>query len=216
MTYIEEQLEHIKQNERKILDSGERRQFDSGAVRDIQEGKGRCDLLPLGVVARYFELLPPRDITSRACIFNNKDMSDILFNIHNFLYTRNVDEIYKAIATFIKGTYGRDAFAIMELSKHYEEGAKKYSDRNWEKGIPLHCYVDSGIRHLMKFYDDWTDEPHDRAFMWNMFGLLWTYYHKPELDDLPKYDVQTNFTSEDFKDVKDISEMNSERMDLLE
>lgn len=31
----------------KILDSGNRRTFQTGAVRDIQEGKGRCDLLPL-------------------------------------------------------------------------------------------------------------------------------------------------------------------------
>ena len=30
-----------------ILDSGNRRTFQTGAVRDIQEGKGRCDLLPL-------------------------------------------------------------------------------------------------------------------------------------------------------------------------
>ena len=29
-----------------ITDSGERRQFESGAVRDVAEGKGRCDLLP--------------------------------------------------------------------------------------------------------------------------------------------------------------------------
>lgn len=29
-----------------IKDSGNRREFDSGAVRDIAEGKGRCDLLP--------------------------------------------------------------------------------------------------------------------------------------------------------------------------
>jgi hypothetical protein len=28
-----------------ILDSGERREFSSGAVRDIAEGKGRMDLL---------------------------------------------------------------------------------------------------------------------------------------------------------------------------
>ena len=35
-----------------ILDSGERREFPTGAVRDIQEGKGRCDLLPLDVVAQ--------------------------------------------------------------------------------------------------------------------------------------------------------------------
>ena len=29
-----------------IKDSGERREFETGAVRDIQEGKGRYDLLP--------------------------------------------------------------------------------------------------------------------------------------------------------------------------
>ncbi len=29
-----------------IKDSGNRRQFDTGAVRDIQQGKGRYDLLP--------------------------------------------------------------------------------------------------------------------------------------------------------------------------
>ena len=36
----------------EILDSGSRRAFSSGAVRDVQEGKGRCDLLPLSVVSR--------------------------------------------------------------------------------------------------------------------------------------------------------------------
>ena len=30
-----------------IKDSGKRRQFETGAVRDIAEGKGRCDLMPL-------------------------------------------------------------------------------------------------------------------------------------------------------------------------
>lgn len=30
----------------KILDSGERTTFESGAVRDMHEGKGRFDLLP--------------------------------------------------------------------------------------------------------------------------------------------------------------------------
>ena len=34
----------------EIKDSGNRREFSSGAVRDINEGKGRCDLLPLGVI----------------------------------------------------------------------------------------------------------------------------------------------------------------------
>ena len=30
-----------------LADSGNRREFSTGAVRDIQEGKGRCDLLPM-------------------------------------------------------------------------------------------------------------------------------------------------------------------------
>lgn len=42
----------------KILDSGERTQFESGAVRDMHEGKGRFDLLPMCVLmrlARHYE-----------------------------------------------------------------------------------------------------------------------------------------------------------------
>ena len=35
----------------KIKDSGERSEFATGAVRDIQKGKGRCDLMPLDVIA---------------------------------------------------------------------------------------------------------------------------------------------------------------------
>lgn len=36
----------------KILDSGERTQFNTGAVRDMHEGKGRFDLLPMCVIKR--------------------------------------------------------------------------------------------------------------------------------------------------------------------
>ena len=41
-----------------IMDSGDRTAFDSGAVRDMHEGKGRCDLLPMCVIlrlARHYE-----------------------------------------------------------------------------------------------------------------------------------------------------------------
>lgn len=41
----------------ELKDSGARREFDSGAVRDIAEGKGRCDLLPLTTIATYFRNL---------------------------------------------------------------------------------------------------------------------------------------------------------------
>lgn len=35
------------ENRYAILDSGERTQFNTGAVRDMHEGKGRMDLLPM-------------------------------------------------------------------------------------------------------------------------------------------------------------------------
>ena len=44
------------ESEKKILDSGARREFASGAVRDIQEGKGRCDLLPLKNISNFFTI----------------------------------------------------------------------------------------------------------------------------------------------------------------
>ena len=184
----------LTQDEKKILDSGERRQFDSGAVRDIQEGKGRCDLLPIGEIARYFELCNPPSADENGVAKGNisgltqDDMAGILYGIDHFLFNRDETEIQHSIDIFIDSVFYDKGKAIMELSKHYEEGAKKYADRNWEKGRPLHCYVDSGIRHLLKYYDGWQDEPHDRAFLWNMFGLLWTFHNKPELDDLPRYD----------------------------
>ena len=74
---------------------------------------------------------------------------------------------------------------MLEVSKHYEDGCNKYGERNWEKGIPLHCYIDSGVRHYIKWLRGDKDEPHDRAFLWNMLGALWTQDYHPEYCDLP-------------------------------
>ena len=39
----------------ELKDSGNRREFSTGAVRDVADGKGRCDLLPLGVIANMLD-----------------------------------------------------------------------------------------------------------------------------------------------------------------
>lgn len=164
-----------------IQDSGNRREFNTGAVRDIQEGKGRCDLLPLDVVADMMG----------STIFDG-GLQRILRCIDSFMRTKNVNFIIDAVHEFVFGISnfsGRTngvcmSDAILEVAKHYEEGCLKYGERNWQKGIPTHCYVDSGVRHLLKYVRGDEDERHDRAFIWNMFGLAWTMDHKPELDDI--------------------------------
>lgn len=149
-----------------IKDSGDRTEFNTGAVRDLREGKGRCDLLPLGEVALVMQ-------------------DDIFCYINDYMKKGDKMSLVKAIKQFSEVKLGGLSNAMLEVSKHYEDGCKKYGERNWEKGIPLHCYIDSAIRHYFKFLRGDKDEPHDRAFIWNMLGALWTHNNKPELIDLP-------------------------------
>lgn len=152
----------------ELKDSGARKEFETGAVRDITEGRGRCDLLPLKVVSDLID-----DI--------------VLDDIEDYIRSGDTDYLHAAINHFVGGySNWKNIFtALLEVSKQYEDGARKYNDRNWEKGIPVHCYIDSGVRHYLKFRRGDTDEPHDRAFVWNMLGAIWTHENKPELIDLP-------------------------------
>ena len=164
-----------------IKDSGERREFQSGAVRDIQEGKGRCDLLPLDVVSKWVES------------FNDSSSLDKILQyiyLYKNSYLRDTMPIYQAMGEFCADVSWSISDALLEVSIHYEEGAKKYGEYNWQKGIPSHCYLDSGIRHLLKHYRGDTDERHDRAFIWNMLGLVWNDFNKPELNDVCKKEVR--------------------------
>lgn len=75
--------------------------------------------------------------------------------------------------------------AITEVALHCENGAKKYGERNVDKGIPQHSLIDSGIRHLVKYMNGWTDEAHLRAAAWNILWALNQHTTHPEMLDLP-------------------------------
>lgn len=75
--------------------------------------------------------------------------------------------------------------AILEVSKHCEEGALKYGERGCEKGIPIHSLVDSAFRHLAKYTAGETNEPHLRAAAWNILFALYMEIRHPEMQDIP-------------------------------
>lgn len=137
-----------------IKDSGERTEFQTGAVRDMQTGKGRCDLMPLSVVAEVMDDAIIRDV---ARFQTSGDWRDLSGAILRFAHERkwSVPEL------------------MLETSIHFEEGAKKYGENNWQKGIPIKCYIDSAVRHYLKWRKGDTDEPHDRAFVWNLLCCMW-------------------------------------------
>ena len=102
----------------------EQRKFDTGAVRDSVEGKGRCDLLP--------------------------------------------------------------ADCVLRVAKTYQRGAEHYDARNWEKGVPASSFIDSALRHLLRWLDGDKTEDHLGAAVFNVFGLMRLEHDMPELVDIPK------------------------------
>ena len=151
-----------------ILDSGERRQFETGAVRDIQEGKGRCDLMPLSVAYDHLKLY-------------DGNSGKVLEYIGAFQKHGETHFLHEAIRRFvvIHSDWRTVYDMFLEVAKHFEEGAKKYGENNWQKGLPVHCYIDSAVRHYLKWLRGDKDEPHDRAFVWNLLCCIWEVDFSP-------------------------------------
>lgn len=139
--------------------------FESGAVRDIRPGKGRCDLLPLDVVS----------------YLTGDDIIEILAL---FMKQKDVKILYECLNLYLNITYNDIYSGILEVSVHFEEGARKYGEHNWEQGIPISSFLSSAVRHRLKMLRGDTDERHDRAFAWNILCAIWTWEHKPELIDI--------------------------------
>ena len=114
-----------------IKDSGDRTEFNTGAVRDMKGGKG--DMLSL-----------PMD-------------------------------------------------ALLRLSIHYQEGAKKYGRFNYLKGIPVSSFLDSAERHLAKYIAGWDDEDHLAAAAFNILGALQMEETLPEMCDLKSREGKNQF-----------------------
>lgn len=115
----------------EIKDSGERENFQSGAVRDMHDGKG--DMLSL-----------PWE-------------------------------------------------AVLRLSKHYENGAKKYGRWNYQKGVPISSFIDSAMRHLAKYAAGWDDEDHLAAAAFNILGAMEMEENHQEQCDLPTREGKETF-----------------------
>lgn len=157
-----------------IKDSGNRREFKDGAVRDMSDGgKGRFDLLPL------YELCRATDdgFFNYMADFVKEGEPRYLFGAAKYVLNHTGDN------------YDRDAYnAILSFAKHMENGMKKYGQDNWRKGIPLSSYVDSSCRHYCKWRSGWQDEDHLSACLFNLLCGAWTAEHKPEYNDFVKED----------------------------
>ena len=145
-----------------IKDSGDRTTYSTGAVRDMHAGKGRFDLMPIDVMAHQLK----DDVLSDLAAFQN--------NPNNYGY------LFQALNRFSKLAFESEETMLLETAIHFEQGALKYSPGNWKKGIPVDSYIDSAVRHYLKWRRKDDDERHDRAFVWNIMCCIWTIWHIKE------------------------------------
>lgn len=72
-----------------------------------------------------------------------------------------------------KGRYDLlPVWAIDMLARHFEDGCNKYGDRNWEKGQPIGRFIDSALRHIMKYWAGHVDEMHLHSALWNLLAAV--------------------------------------------
>lgn len=89
--------------------------------------------------------------------------------------------------------YSMPAAAILRVSRHYEEGAKKYTRHNYQKGIPVSSFMDSALRHIFKYLDGMDDEDHLSAAAFNILGAIQMEERNPDMCDVDSRNGKRRF-----------------------
>ena len=71
------------------------------------------------------------------------------------------------------------------MARTAAEGAAKYGDRNWEKGIPISNLLNHCIRHIYLYILGDTSEDHLAHGAWNLLAACDMEEVRPECCDIP-------------------------------
>ncbi len=134
----------------------------TGALRQVNPVEaGRYDLIPASVLDRM-----------NAAI--STDLQTAEEDLVAYLAGKQSEDYLAYFAASLCLAMGGRAIATHRLAVHFAHGAKKYADRQWEKGQETGRIVDSMLRHLNKFQRGLDDEDHAAACLWNAVALMWT------------------------------------------
>ena len=75
-------------------------------------------------------------------------------------------------------------YMLERLAKHYENGANKYEEGNWEKGLSSKRCIDSALRHINNYMMGKTDEDHLSAAIWNLACIVHYEEISPQFVDI--------------------------------
>jgi hypothetical protein len=194
----------------EIEDSGERRGFDSGAKRDVDDNKPRFDLIPITVLRKvvqcydYYRHMKIDQSDFVAQKTSSKLKARMLSLGFLWGASANDEILMELIWICIKiiGLQENDIALPVESNKfhefhiispktylrianHYSGGAKKYDPWNWSKGMPHSVFHASLMRHIFKVIDDETNEDHWSAIFFNAAAILhFNIIKRDDVDDV--------------------------------
>jgi len=90
--------------------------------------------------------------------------------------------------------------ALKRIANLYAKGAKKYGERNFEKGIPSSRYIASLMRHLFQYLEGDKEEDHAAAVCFNILGIMYNEEAirrdllPQEIHDLKDYNATNNIS----------------------
>lgn len=74
---------------------------------------------------------------------------------------------------------------LRRLAETCAEGAKKYGDHNWQKGIPASVMLNHAIRHIYLWLEGDRSEDHLAHASWNVLGVCHFEEALPAMIDVP-------------------------------
>lgn len=72
---------------------------------------------------------------------------------------------------------------LREVARTCAEGAAKYGDWNWEKGMPVHDLLNHAIAHIYQFLSGDRNEPHLGHAAWNVLAAIHSQEQWPHLNE---------------------------------
>ena len=90
---------------------------------------------------------------------------------------------------------------LKRVMKRYLDGAEKYGENNWMKGMPLSVFYDCAHRHLDAWWSGKKDEDHAAAVVWNMLCAMHTESNakEPHSDHQDDLDDRWTFPTDNLK-----------------
>lgn len=191
-------------NKFEIKDSGDRRDFDSGATRDVDHDKPRFDLIPVTVLQRMITYYPDfktgddfngldDDLKARILSLgfkwgiepDERFLLDIAWISIRAIQKQEEDGSLRVAGHLYSGFHLITPKTYVRLANHYGGGAKKYNPWNWSKGMPLSVFHASLMRHIFDIIADKTDEDHLSAIFFNVAAILhFQIIKKEDVDDV--------------------------------